>query len=136
MTMLETIKISTSGRETLVDVTAHVQEAVRSMGLAHGAVLVYCPHTTAGVFVNEGADPDVGRDIQDVLSSLVPSNRGYRHVEGNAPSHVKSVLVGHSVVVPVRDSELVLGTWQKIFLAEFDGPRSRRLLVQGLSSGG
>ena len=129
-----TIKISTRSHDELLDVTSEVQSAIHEMGLENGAVLVYCPHTTAGVFVNEGADPDVAADILDVLEELAPQRRRYRHLEGNAPSHVKPVLVGQSVVLPVESGRLVLGTWQRVFFAEFDGPRSRRLLVQGLGS--
>jgi secondary thiamine-phosphate synthase enzyme len=97
-------------------------------------VLVYVPHTTAGVLINERADPDVARDVVAALDRMVPADAAYRHAEGNAPAHIKAVLVGTSQMVPAMDGRLALGTWQGIFLAEFDGPRSRRLLVVPLAS--
>jgi secondary thiamine-phosphate synthase enzyme len=98
----------------------------------NGAALVYCPHTTAGLTINENADPDVVRDMHDVLGRLVPCDAGYRHCEGNADSHVKASLMGSSVTIPVMDGQLQLGTWQGIYLCEFDGPRSRNVIVTGL----
>ena len=130
--MDKTITLRTPSRTTLVDITREVAGAVAEMGLENGAVLVYVPHTTAAVTVNESADPDVARDIEDALSKLVPVSRAYSHTEGNADAHIKSSLMGCSTTVLVRGGELVLGTWQGIFFCEFDGPRSRRVIVAPL----
>lgn len=126
MTRLE---IRTERREQLVDVTARVAEAVRASAVREGWALVFCPHTTAGVTINENADPDVVTDILDALSRMVPAESTFRHVEGNSDGHVKASLLGSSVTVPIADGRLVLGTWQGIYFAEFDGPRNRKLLV-------
>ena len=99
-------------------------------GVGEGLCHIFVPHTTAGVTINEKADPDVTRDIEETLSRLVPEGEGYRHAEGNSDAHVKSTLVGVSAFVPVSDGDIVLGTWQAIFFCEFDGPRSRRCLVR------
>lgn len=127
------LEVRTGARAQLVDVTARVREAVRAAGLAEGAVLVYCPHTTAGVTIQENADPDVQRDLLLVLENAVPDEAargGYRHAEGNSPAHAKASLVGASQLVPVGGGDLALGTWQGIFLCEFDGPRRRELVLQ------
>lgn len=108
----------------LVDITNRVARAVEG---EDGVWLVYVPHTTAGVTINEGADPDVARDILMAWERLVPEDLPYRHAEGNAPAHVLSCLAGSSVLVAVEDGQLKLGTWQAIFFCEFDGPRSRRV---------
>jgi secondary thiamine-phosphate synthase enzyme len=121
------LSVRSSRQEEFIDVTNVVQEAIA--GLDCSAALVYVPHTTAGVFVNEHADPDVMRDLGAALERMVPAGAPYRHLEGNAPAHVKAVLVGSSQLVPVTNGRLALGTWQGIFFAEFDGPRSRRLLI-------
>lgn len=123
-------EIRTHARSEFVDVTAQISEAVRSSGVAEGLAVVYCPHTTAGVTINEHADPDVARDIQDWLDSAVPRSRGWRHTEGNADGHVKATLVGSSVTIPVSDGRLSLGTWQGVFFCEFDGPRTRHVEVR------
>jgi secondary thiamine-phosphate synthase enzyme len=123
------IDIRTSRRDEMVDVTARVAEAVRSDGVAEGLAVVFCPHTTAGVTINENADPDVVTDVLETLRGLVPRDAGYRHVEGNSDGHVKASLVGSSVTIPVAEGRLVLGTWQGVYFCEFDGPRSRKLLV-------
>jgi secondary thiamine-phosphate synthase enzyme len=131
------LEVATGARTQLVDVTARVREAVRAAGLAEGAALVYCPHTTAGVTIQENADPDVPRDLLLILENAVPDappRGGYRHAEGNSPAHAKSSLVGASQLVPVEGGELVLGTWQGIFLCEFDGPRRRELRIQLLAA--
>jgi len=123
------IDVRTSRRDEMVDVTSRVAEAVRADGVAEGWALVFCPHTTAGVTINENADPDVVTDVLDTLRRLVPRDAGYRHVEGNSDGHVKASLVGSSVTIPVAAGRLVLGTWQGVYFCEFDGPRSRKLLV-------
>jgi secondary thiamine-phosphate synthase enzyme len=123
------VDVKTSRRDEMVDVTSRVAEAVRADGIAEGWALVYCPHTTAGVTINENADPDVVTDVLEALRRMAPRDAGYRHVEGNADGHVKASLVGSSVMVPVSEGRLVLGTWQGVYFCEFDGPRSRKLLV-------
>lgn len=124
------INIKTGSRIEMVDITSLVQEEVTKSGVKDGICMVYVPHTTAGVTINEGADPAVCHDILAKLNDLVPPNAGYSHMEGNADSHVKASLMGSSVSVIVADSRLVLGTWQKIFFCEFDGPRSRKLFFK------
>jgi secondary thiamine-phosphate synthase enzyme len=129
---MEEISLRTSGRTDFVDLNGPVQEAVARLGLADGAVLVFVPHTTAAVTINEGADPDVVRDMSAVLDRLVPWEDGYRHAEGNAAAHVKASLFGSSVHVPVAAGRLKLGTWQRIWFCEFDGPRTRKVWVRAL----
>ena len=114
----------------MVDITSSVQKEVSRSEVQEGICFVYVPHTTAGVTVNEGADPDVCRDIEAKLNELVPHQRGYRHTEGNADSHIKASLMGSSATLLVEDGRLALGTWQKIFFCEFDGPRSRKVYVK------
>ena len=125
-------ELRTSSRTDFVDATGLVATAVREMGLTDGAVVVFNPHTTAAVTINEGADPDVVRDMTAALDRLVPWQDGYHHVEGNAAAHIKASLFGSSVTVLVQEGKLQLGTWQKIWYCEFDGPRRRRLWVQAL----
>jgi len=125
------LSIRTDRQEEFVDVTALVAETVREW--SSSAVLVYVPHTTAGVFINEHADPDVARDIASTLRHMVPEGLPYRHGEGNSPAHVKAVLVGNSQMIPLENGRLGLGTWQGIFFAEFDGPRRRTLIVAPLA---
>lgn len=121
--------VSTRRRAQLVDITERVAGAVTASGVKDGVCHVYIPHTTAGVTVNEGADPDVARDIEARLEALVPHEAGYEHSEGNSDSHIKTALVGPSCSVPVRSGRLALGTWQAIFLCEWDGPRKRQVEV-------
>jgi secondary thiamine-phosphate synthase enzyme len=125
------IEVRTRARRELVDVTRQVAAAAREAG-GDGAWLVFVPHTTAGVTINEGADPAVADDIVMALEATVPEAQAWKHAEGNSPAHVLSSLVGSSVLVAVEDGELALGTWQSIFLCEFDGPRSRRVWLQKL----
>jgi secondary thiamine-phosphate synthase enzyme len=124
--------VQTGGRTDFVDVTPRVQAALNELSVDAGAVLVYVPHTTAAITINEGADPDVVRDITRELEKLVPWQDGYAHAEGNSAAHIKSSLVGCSEIVIVEGGRLVLGTWQKLWFCEFDGPRRRRILVQQL----
>jgi secondary thiamine-phosphate synthase enzyme len=129
---LTRIEVRTHAREELVDVTDRLREAVRQAGLRDGAVLVASQHTTAGVTVQENADPDVVRDLLLALSHAAPDappGGRWRHAEGNTPAHVKTTLVGASQLVPVEDGELALGTWQGVYLCEFDGPRARELVL-------
>ena len=127
--MPTTIHVKTRSRIEMVDITSLVQKEVSKSKTSDGLCLVYVPHTTAGITINEGADPAVCKDVMDKLNELVPANAGYRHMEGNADSHIKASLMGSSVHVMVENGHLVLGTWQKIFFCEFDGPRSRRAYV-------
>jgi len=127
---MNSINVKTGSRNEMVDITSHVQKEISNAGLEDGICVVYVPHTTAGVTINEGADPAVCRDIIQKLNELVPPNAGYRHMEGNADSHIKASLMGSSVTILVEKGRLVLGTWQKIFFCEFDGPRTRRVHVK------
>jgi secondary thiamine-phosphate synthase enzyme len=130
------ITVRTPEREVLVDITDQVQSVVvQARPGFTGLVSVFVPHTTAGVTINEGADPSVVRDIVESLRRLVPRDGGYRHGEGNSDAHIKASLVGSSVLVPVEQGRLRLGTWQSIYFAEFDGPRTRRVWVVPVSSG-
>jgi len=122
--------VKTGSRIEMVDITPTVQKEVSNAGVAEGVCVVYVPHTTAGITINEGADPAVCKDILSKLNELVPPNAGYRHLEGNADSHIKASLVGSSVTVLIENGRLVLGTWQKIFFCEFDGPRSRKIYLR------
>jgi secondary thiamine-phosphate synthase enzyme len=132
---MDTITISTRSREQAVDITGRVQQAVTRSGISSGVVIVCVAHTTAGITINENADPDVTSDIMSALAGLVPRAGSWSHVEGNSDAHVKSAIVGQSVTVPIEDGRLQLGTWQAIYFCEFDGPRQRRAMVQLLSSG-
>ena len=124
------INVKTDSRSAMVDITHHVQKEISKAGLEDGMCVVYVPHTTGGVTINEGADPAVCQDILKKLNELVPRGAGYRHMEGNADSHIKASLMGSSVSVIVEKGSLVLGTWQKIFFCEFDGPRSRKVYIK------
>jgi len=127
---MKTINLKTRSRVELVDITAEVQKAVKESGIASGLCHVFVPHTTAGVTINEGADPSVARDIEGHLTKLVPHGAGFSHVEGNSDSHIKTVLTGSSETMLVEDGRLVLGTWQAVFFCEYDGPRSRKIYVR------
>jgi len=124
-----TLEIKTDKRICMKNITSQVQNALLSSSVKEGLITIYVPHTTAAVTINEGADPDVQKDIVSKLNDLIPSNAGYRHMEGNSDSHIKASLIGESVSIPVSDGKMVLGTWQKIFFCEFDGPRRRRYYV-------
>lgn len=124
------ISVSTRGRTQFADITPEVQAAAAGLGVRDGWVTVFVPHTTAGITINEHADPDVMRDLGAALDRMVPWNAGYAHDEGNAAAHVKASLMGSSVRVPVAGGRLRLGTWQGVFLCEFDGPRERSVWVE------
>ncbi|MBL7222211.1 MAG: YjbQ family protein [Candidatus Brocadiae bacterium] len=126
---MQELAVPTRSRVQLVDITSHVQAAVAQEGITDGVCHVAVPHTTAGVTLNENADPDVTADIIAVLDGLVPRRDDYRHVEGNSDSHVKASLMGFTATIPVAGGRLVLGTWQAVYFCEFDGPRRRRCLV-------
>jgi secondary thiamine-phosphate synthase enzyme len=123
------INVKTHKRNEMKDVTPSVQNEVSKSGISDGVCIIYVPHTTAGI-TNEGADPSVCQDILTKLGELVPADAGYRHMEGNSDSHIKASLIGSSVSVLVENGRLVLGTWQKIFFCEFDGPRSRKAYLK------
>jgi len=127
---VNSITIRTSRRSEFVDITAEVAQVVRESGVVDGVVTVFVPHTTAGVTINENADPSVVRDILSTLEKLVPAGVGYTHSEGNADSHIKASLMGSSVQVFVESGRLALGTWQGIYFCEFDGPRTRHIWVK------
>ncbi len=129
---METLEVHTARREELVRITGALQELVDESGWREGALVVYCPHTTAALTVNEDADPDVAADLVMALSRLLPKEAGYRHAEGNSDAHVKTTLVGPSLTLIVSAGRIQLGTWQGVFLCEWDGPRNRKLWVQWL----
>ncbi|MBW1799672.1 MAG: YjbQ family protein [Deltaproteobacteria bacterium] len=130
--MPNTIQVKTRSRIEMKDITSEVQKEISKAGIQDGICMVYVPHTTAGITINEGADPAVCQDIIAKLNALVPANAGYRHMEGNADSHIKASLMGSSVLVMVEGGRPVLGTWQKIFFCEFDGPRTRKVYLKGV----
>jgi secondary thiamine-phosphate synthase enzyme len=128
------LEIMTGARNQFLDVTSQVRDSLHGLELDRGALILFCPHTTAGVTVNEGADPSVAADVQADLERLVPRTQGYyQHFEGNSSSHTRASVVGSTVLLLVERGQLVLGTWQSIFFCEFDGPRRRRLLLQPLT---
>jgi secondary thiamine-phosphate synthase enzyme len=131
---VQTLTVKTERRTQLVDVTAQVQKAVAGSGVAQGICHLFVPHTTAAITINECADPDVARDFETAIDRLIPAQGPYRHREGNSDSHVKSVLVGAHVAVPVDGGKLALGRWQGVFFCEFDGPRERKLNVMVVAS--
>lgn len=119
-----TIQVRTHAAEEVLDITPQVEGAVRELGLESGFVVLFCPHTTAALTVNEAADPDVKRDVNAALAAMIPKIP-FRHGEGNSPAHVRSALMGPSLILPVEGGRLALGTWQGVYFCEFDGPRSR-----------
>ncbi|MFQ5825785.1 MAG: secondary thiamine-phosphate synthase enzyme YjbQ [Dehalococcoidia bacterium] len=128
--MLRSFSVATKARQELCDITPQIQSLVAESRISRGICHIFVLHTTAGVTINENADPDVGRDILEHLEKLVPQGGSYRHREGNAPAHIKASLMGSSQIVPIEGGRLNLGTWQGIFLCEFDGPRQRTVMVK------
>jgi secondary thiamine-phosphate synthase enzyme len=127
----DSFSVSTKSRNQLIDVTDKGQAIVTKSGIKNGDVIVYCPHTTAGITINENADPDVVYDLLQTLSEIVPADKtSYRHSEGNSDAHCKSSIIGCSKQLLIENSRLILGTWQGIYFCEFDGPRSRKVYVQ------
>jgi len=124
------LSVKTKAKTELIDITSDVQEMVRSSGIVEGFCMLYVPHTTAAITINESADPSVPADILMILNQIVPWKAGYRHLEGNSPAHVKSTLVGASVQIAIENNRLLLGTWQGVFFCEFDGPRTRKVHVR------
>ena len=127
---MKTIQVQSEDRTELIDVTGQVREAIQAEGFRNGLCMLYVPHTTAGITINESADPSVRRDILMVLNRMVPWKADYQHMEGNSPAHIKSSLMGASQLIAVENGQMVLGTWQGIFFCEFDGPRRRKLQIK------
>lgn len=128
--MPRSIHVKTGSRIDMVDITSSIQKAISESGITDGICTIYVPHTTAGITINEGADPAVCQDIMAKLNELVPPDAGYHHTEGNADAHVKTSLMGTSTSVIVENGRLVLGSWQKVFFCEFDGPRTRQVHIK------
>jgi len=124
------LQVKTSVKQGFIDITAQVQRVIREAGLSRGLCTLFVPHTTAGITVNESADPAVKEDILAALQRLVPADLHYGHLEGNAHAHIQALLIGSSVQIPIEAGQLCLGTWQGIFFGEFDGPRTREVRVQ------
>ena len=125
----ETVTVGTKRREETIDITPRVKAAVTRAKIAEGVVVVTVAHTTAAVFVNENADPDVQKDLLTALERAVPRDAAYEHAEGNGPAHIKAVLIGNSVTLAIRDGAIALGTWQGVYFAELDGPRERSATI-------
>ena len=123
------LKVKTKAKTELIDITSEIQNLVRSSSIKEGFCMLYVPHTTAAVTINESADPSVKSDILMILNKIIPWEAGYRHLEGNSPAHIKSTIVGASELIAIENEKLVLGTWQGIFFCEFDGPRNRKVNV-------
>jgi len=127
---METIQIVTNKRDEFVDITKDVSKALNQMKIDSGVCIVYCLHTTAGLTINENADPAVKKDIINYFSKAIPKGKGYSHIEGNSDSHIKASIMGSSLNIIVEEGRLVLGTWQGIYFCEFDGPRSREVYLK------
>ncbi|MEM2089150.1 MAG: secondary thiamine-phosphate synthase enzyme YjbQ [Thermoproteota archaeon] len=127
------IEIPTKSTQQLIEITSIIEERVKKSGIRNGVCFIYVPHTTAGITVNENADPSVVRDILHALDRLIPVEGDYAHLEGNAHAHVKASIIGHNAILLVENGKLVLGTWQGVFLCEFDGPRKRKVFVKIMS---
>jgi secondary thiamine-phosphate synthase enzyme len=128
--MLKEIAVQTNAQTQIIDITAQIQKVVRESGISEGLCCVFIPHTTAGVTINENADPSVKHDIIMELNKVIPLNDHYRHLEGNSAAHIKASIIGSSVNIPVENNNLLLGTWQGICFCEFDGPRQRNVYVK------
>ena len=127
------LKVKTNKRNEMIDITSEIKDIITEEKFENGIVIVYVPHTTAGVTINEGADPSVQRDIVETLKKLIPKSSKYHHSEGNSDAHIKASLIGSSVNIIVNKNRLVLGTWQHIFFYEGDGPRDRKVLIEFIS---
>jgi len=127
---MKTLRIKTARRTQFVDITREIEQAVRDSAVKQGVCYVYVPHTTAGVAINEHADPDVAGDVEEIFDRLIPHHGTYRHAEGNTDSHMKAILTGTSKTIFIENAKLALGTWQGIFLCEFDGPRQRSVFIK------
>ena len=128
--MIHRMNIRTRSRIDFQDISRQIQDAVQTSGIKDGVCHLFVPHTTAAITINENADPSVAEDITAQLEALIPQHSNYRHLEGNAPAHIKASLIGNSLALLVENGRLVLGTWQGIFFCEFDGPRNRTMLLK------
>ena len=128
--MIKRLEVQTSSRTQLIDITSQVKAFLRSVAISSGVIVVYVPHTTCGITINENADPSVKEDISAFFSRIIPFDGPYSHAEGNSDAHIKASITGSSVTVIVESGALILGTWQGIFLAEYDGPRKRSVLIK------
>lgn len=126
---MNSLTVKSQSREELIDITSQIRDKVASSGKKNATCLIYVPHTTAGVTINENADPSVKRDLLMALRHAIPDSLSYTHAEGNSPAHVKATLVGSSAAVIISGGKLLLGTWQGIFFCEFDGPRERKVFI-------
>ncbi len=127
---MKELKVISKKRNEMIDITNDVQRLIDNQNVQDGFVIIYIPHTTAGITINEGADPSVQRDIIETLNKIIPESGNYLHSEGNSDAHIKASIIGSSVIVLIEDSRLVLGTWQHIFFYEGDGPRSRKVYLE------
>lgn len=130
---MKTISVSSRLQVEMIDITCEVRDVIRELKIQDGMVLIYTPHTTAAITINENADPDVSRDMVMEINKIVPMQDGYRHLEGNSSAHIKSTLYGVSEMLIIEDGKPVLGTWQGIYFCEFDGPRPRKIHIKGIS---
>ncbi len=126
--MIKEISVKTNERNEFINITDEIEALVKD--IKEGTVTIFCPHTTAAITINENADPDVTRDLKMKFNKMVPEGEGYAHAEGNSDSHVKSSMIGPSLTVIIKDGSLILGTWQSIYFCEFDGPRSRKVIIK------
>ena len=133
---MEEIRVRTGARSDMVNITGNVRDIVEKSGVRDGLAVVFVPHTTAGITINENADPDVVRDILMKLDKIVTEDRDYRHYEGNSSAHIKALMTGSSVTVILKEGRMVLGTWQGIYLCEYDGPRNRTVYAEIVEKGG
>lgn len=133
---LKTFSVSSSSRDELIDITSQIDTALAESGINDGICVVFIPHTTAAVTINEDADPAVKHDILKELDKIVPHNDAYTHAEGNSAAHIKASMIGASETILVSEGRLVLGTWQSVYFCEFDGPRNRKMFVSIMASAG
>ena len=132
--MIKFLAIKSKKQIESIDITSEVKRVINDLGVREGICTIFVPHTTAGITINEGADPDVMKDFIDKLDELIPLESGYRHAEGNSAAHIKTSIVGSSVHIMIDNGEPVLGTWQSVFFCEFDGPRERKVQVKVVES--
>lgn len=132
--MLKVLNIKSKAKTEFIDITDDVHEAIKESGIKSGVCYIYVPHTTAGITINEGADPSVKRDILTTLNRIIPFEGDYQHMEGNSPAHIKATIVGTSKFVVIEDGKALFGTWQSVYFCEFDGPRHRRAIIKIIRS--
>ncbi|HEC81919.1 MAG TPA: YjbQ family protein [Thermoplasmatales archaeon] len=133
---MKEIRVTSEKRTQLIDITDEVQRVVDDSKIKNGFIILYVPHTTAAITINEGADPNVQKDIEETLNKLIPRDKNYHHLEGNSDAHIKTSLLGVNTTMLIRDGEMLLGTWQRIFFYEGDGPRTRKVYVEIIPSQG